>query len=257
MPVVRSAESPGEGAGGAFVRAVATIDDVMPGERSVVARINSAAVDRFGTVVDPLGADLRSFNANPVVLWQHGFDPNRGTVPIGRGWAKVRRSEKDMLGKTFFGKDDFSQMLFEMYQDGTLKGFSIRGNPDPTKCGRPTPAEVRSRPELADCECIYRAWELVEYSAVAIPGNTDALALAVSRGFWVPDELRAQLAASPTARPDDGSEELGPELELPPLMGRTFEEARQAVIRSARSHRGRGDGAAIARDLLDLQRGRV
>ena len=104
----------------------ASIDSVLDGERAVVARINTAGVDRLKTVIDPMGCDVSHFNKTRSVLWNHGQDPIRGAVPIGQGHARVRRSEKDMLGKTAFRSDDFSESLFQSYKEGSLRGWSIK-----------------------------------------------------------------------------------------------------------------------------------
>ncbi len=159
----------------------ASIDSVLEGERAVVARINTAGVDRLKTVIDPLGCDVSHFNKTRSVLWNHGLDPIRGTVPIGQGWAKVRKTERDMLGKTSFAKDDFSAQLFDAYKDGTLRGWSIKAGVHASS--PPTQEEIRSRPDLADCETIYRKWDLIEFSATPTPGNSDCLTMLVSRGL--------------------------------------------------------------------------
>lgn len=164
----------------------AQIDSVLDGERAVVARINSSAVDRLRTVIDPLGADVSHFNKTRSVLWQHGQDPIRGTVPIGQGWAKVRRSERDILGKTSFAKDAFSDQLFEGYKDESIRGWSIKAGIH--EASPPTKEEVRNRPELEDCDLIYRKWDLIELSATPTPGNSDCLTLLVSRGLITPPE---------------------------------------------------------------------
>ena len=51
---------------------VATVDDVNPSERSIVAKISAGNVDRLHTIVDPLGIDLTAYRENPVVLYEHG-----------------------------------------------------------------------------------------------------------------------------------------------------------------------------------------
>ncbi len=157
------------------------IDSVLEGERAVVARINTSTIDRLRTIIDPLGCDVSHFNKTRSVLWNHGLDPIRGTVPIGAGWAKVRRSERDMLGKTSFAKDDFSSQLFDSYKDGTLRGWSIKAGVH--EASPPTQEEIRSRPELEECETIYRKWDLIEFSATPTPGNSDCLTMLVSRGL--------------------------------------------------------------------------
>ncbi len=159
----------------------ASIDSVLDGERAVVARINTAGVDRLKTVIDPLGCDVSHFNKTRSVLWNHGLDPIRGTVPIGAGWAKVRRAQRDMIGKTAFAKDEFSNQLFESYKDGTLRGWSIKAGVH--QSSPPTIDEIRAMPELEECETIYRKWDLIEFSATPTPGNSDCLTMLVSRGL--------------------------------------------------------------------------
>lgn len=198
----------------------AKIDDVRPGERSVVAIINTAALDRYKTVIDPSGMQAEAYRKNPVVLWEHGRDPVRGRLPVARNmWIKGRKQERDVIAKCQFrAGDEFAELLFSMYQDETLKGFSIDGLPDPASCSPPTSDELRKRPDLAECRCVYRSWELLEYSCVSVPGNAGALALAVSRGLWVPDDVRAALPPP-----------------LPPLRGRTRQQVEESVLRQARA----------------------
>jgi hypothetical protein len=189
-----------------IVRAyVARVDDVIPKERSVVAKINTGAIDRFRTTIDPKGVDLSNYNSNRVVLWEHGQDPTRGAMPVGRnGWIRpaIGPDGPELIAKTHFhskesGKgDDFTERLFECYRSGDLKGFSVRVNPK-DNCSPPTSEEIRSRPELADCYMCYRSTDLCEYSAVAVPGNQECLTLTeartvlavVKRGLTLPDSL--------------------------------------------------------------------
>lgn len=158
-----------------------TIESVQEGERAIVSRINTDTVDRLRTLIDPMGCDVSHFNKTRSVFWEHGKSVERGTIPIGSGWAKVRKSERDMIGKTTFARDDFSQALFDLCKDGHLRSWSIKAR----KCrgSAPTAAERRLRPELTECDAIYRSWELEEYSLVSVPGNSDALTMMVSRGL--------------------------------------------------------------------------
>jgi hypothetical protein len=187
----------------------AVIDDVSKPRRSVVAKINTAVVDRYRTVVVPGGADFRSFVKNPAVLWQHGQDPTRGSQPVGHcSSIKYRRAEDDILAVTQFKSDEYSDRIFQNYVDGTLTSFSVDFIPEPAQSGRPTADELRSRPDWAGAECIFRRWELAGYSAVAYPGNPEALAVAVERGLWIPDAARAELPAA-TRDMAEGSGETG------------------------------------------------
>ncbi len=164
----------------------AEIESVLEGERAVVARVNTAGIDRLKTVIDPLGCDVTHFNKTRSVLWHHGQDPARGMVPIGQGWVKVRRTERDMVGKTTFGTDDFSDLLFQQYKSGALRGWSIKAGVH--DASPPTKEEIRSNQALADCEMVYRKWDLIEFSATPTPGNSDCLTMLVSRGMITPPE---------------------------------------------------------------------
>lgn len=188
----------------------ALIEDVSSQERMVTARINTASIDRYRTVIDPQGGDLSKYNK--VVLWEHGKDPQRGSLPIGKNtW--IKRVGNEIRARTQFAKDEYSQALFEMYRDGFLNGWSVNVLPQPGAYGPPTQAELRARPELEGCETVYRKWELAEYSGVSVPGNADALTMLEKRGIWFPAEARvANPPPAPSktpamAAPDEGEED--------------------------------------------------
>lgn len=167
------------------------VDDVSKPARTVTARINTSVVDRYRTVIVPAGGDFRAFMRNPAVLWQHGQDPTRGAQPIGScSSIRFRTADDDIVAVTRFKTDPYSDQIFENYVDGTIASFSVDFIPDMSVSGRPTPEELRSRPDWAAAECVFRRWELIGYSAVAYPGNPEALALCVERGLWIPAEAR-------------------------------------------------------------------
>lgn len=179
----------------------AQIDSVNTEERSLVARINTNTMDRYRSVIDPKGGRLENYRRNPIALWEHGKDPRRFTDPIGRNvWIRHSGGEKpkEILAKTQFLDDDFSQQRFEWYRDGVLSAFSVHALPDADQSGPPTRDELRARPELEACEVVYRSWELIEYSGTSCPGNPDTLTVgraaslmqAVNRGLWLPDDVR-------------------------------------------------------------------
>lgn len=170
----------------------AKIDDVSTSRRTVTAKINTNCVDRYNTVIVPRGGNWSNFmRSGPAVLWEHGNDPNRGRLPVAHcNSLKYRKIDDDILGVMQFKGDDFSSQVMEMYADGTLRSFSVEFLPDAAKSGRPTQEEVRANPSWGVAHTIYRSWELTGFSAVSYPGNPEALALAVERGFWVPEETR-------------------------------------------------------------------
>ena len=148
----------------AIVRAYdAVVDDVNMADRTLVAKINTAGVDRYRTVIDPRGGKLENYRKNPAVLWEHGKDPRRFTDPIGRNlWVKHSGGTRPdtLLARTKFLDDDFSRQRFEWYRDGTLNAFSVNILPVADRCGPPTREEMRAIPDWEAAELIYREWDL-------------------------------------------------------------------------------------------------
>jgi hypothetical protein len=238
----------------------AGIDDVSVNRRSVTARINTGTVDRYRTVVPPSGGDFKNFMRSPAVLWEHGEDPTRGRQPIGHATSvKFRRADNDLLAVTQFKQDEYSERIFQDYLSGVLTAFSIDFLPDLGRSSAPTSAEIRMNPSWADAHTVYRAWELTGYSAVSYPGNPEALALAVERGLWVPDDVRSLLPAIVRQVEPEAEPEAEPTPETPTLpVVRTYT---QAELSAAISRAAIPVALALLdrrlRDRDDLARGRV
>jgi hypothetical protein len=183
----------------------AVVDDVNKADRTLVAKINTAGVDRYRTVIDPRGGKLENYRKNPAVLWEHGRDPRRHTDPIGRNvWIRHNGGSRPdtLLARTKFLEDDFSQQRFEWYRDGTLNAFSVNILPVAERCGPPTREEMRASPDWEAAETVYREWDLAEYSGTTIPGNADCLVseraakmmeLVSRQLLWLPDDVRPML----------------------------------------------------------------
>ena len=205
----------------------ATVDDVSADQRTVVSKITTEAIDRYKEVVIATGIDLAAYHTNPVVLLNHAsYD-----VPIGRNlWIKLTSDKKGLVAKTQFRDDEDGKAILKLYQEGYMRGFSIGFRPDFDEMGPPKTDEVKARPELAECRCIYRKSELLEYSCVSIPANAEALAMAVSKGLHIPKGLIPEV------------EEL-PKL---PAHVRTFDQVLAERLMKAR----KSEAAAIARELV-------
>jgi hypothetical protein len=226
-----------------LIRAIeARVDDVDKKKKTITARLNSCALDRYMTVIDARGMDLRAFRNNPTMLFEHGLCPTRGAMPAGvwrKVWQAIGPDGPELLGTAeFFRKadgkgDDFTERLFQCYADGDMKAFSVRVIPR-AGCGPPTREEIRARPELADCVCMYRSTELAEASCVAVGGNADCLTVSearsvlklVSRGLALkPGLVRHAGWIVSSSASSDGN--------LPPLAGRPAGDVRAAFLREA------------------------
>lgn len=238
---------------GPITRAFDARLEVSDGERSVVAKVNTGCVDRYGTVICPDGMDLSAYRKNPVVLCNHG-DGNGG-LPVGRcEWIKYLKPERAIVAKTKFFEDEYSDGLFSMAKAGVMNAYSVRILPRMKSCSAPIPKELKDRPELADCWLMIRESELAEYSIVSVPGNPEALALAVSRGLIIPDRLSREIGTAPDQPP------VLPEVvhDFPPLSGRSFEEVHASLVRRIRQELGAaGDARSAVKDAIELAQGRI
>lgn len=155
------------------------IDDVDEKERSVKARISTDRTDSDLEVVLPQGLIWDRFQKNPVVLFMH--DPFG--LPIGTSmWQKI--GKREVLAKTRFAEHEFADEVFKMFVDGILRGWSLGMDPMSVRRREIRPSDVRKRSDWAGARHIIEGAEVVEYSAVTIPANEDALSKAFSKGLF-------------------------------------------------------------------------
>lgn len=104
------------------------------------------------------GLDLDRYRANPVVMYGHDYF-GRDSLPIGRA-ENIEVDGPNLLSDTVFDPDDeFAQRVEAKYRGGFLNavsvGFDIRG----------------IDPETG----VVDEWEMIEYSAVPVPLDPDAV----------------------------------------------------------------------------------
>lgn len=104
------------------------------------------------------GLNLDRFTSNPVVMYGHQYY-GRDSLPIGRA-ENVTVDGSNLLADTIFDMDDeFAAAVARKYRGGFLNavsvGFDIRG----------------IDPETG----VVNAWDLIEYSAVPVPLDPDAV----------------------------------------------------------------------------------
>jgi hypothetical protein len=172
---------------------------VIEGERAVSAVISTTAVDRDCEVLLAAGANWKDFSANPVCFWDHAYcqyDAEMSEkLPIGQCVAIKRDSDSISFKMTFAerpaahpaGEEWLPDTLLSLYQQGVMRAFSVGF----------IPIEIRNATDKdlitfgADCRRVISKWKLLEVSAVALPANQEAVALAVSKGLITRDGAKS------------------------------------------------------------------
>lgn len=158
-----------------FTSEIKSIDEK---ENTLTAYISTDTIDRMKEVLDPKGVDVSQYRKNPVVLWAHDYEK----PPIGKAlW--VKRDGQGILSKVKFATTSFAQEIFQLYKEGFLKAFSVGFIPRETEDG-----DGEKQPRRT-----YKKWELLEYSAVPVPANPDALALAIQKGVLKTEALKESI----------------------------------------------------------------
>jgi phage head maturation protease len=159
-----------------------------PGTMTLRAAISTADVDRAGDVIVSTGLrNVAEYLSNPVVLWAHQYV----MPPIGTCEALEIQPNRVVAETRFAQGVAFAEQLFQLYEQGVLRGWSIGFVP--LRAER-LPAEGNGRRGLRVEE-----WDLLEYSAVPVPENPGALTLAIQKGLVRDNLLRRCL----TQVPDD------------------------------------------------------
>jgi len=145
---------------------------------------STANPDRYGDVVDQKGWDLRAYNRNPVVLFNH----NPSQMPIGKGKAYVE-NEQLMLEVEFDQKDDMAKTIEQKVRDGYINAVSVGFQPSKTIARSSLPAD---HPYHGKSGSYFQSSELLEVSIVTIPANNEAtLSKQFSREIGLADVARS------------------------------------------------------------------
>lgn len=170
-----------------LIKRFATDLTVNEGERAVIAKINTAVMDRDQEVVLPAGADLSDFEKNPTVFFQH----NHQAFPVGK-CVSAKRDGEFLITKTVFADRPVAHpanlewlpdTLLSLYQQKVMNAFSIGMSPTETR--PPTKKDMETYG--SETRRVISKWKMIEYSCVTIPANQEAVAMAVSKAF-APDE---------------------------------------------------------------------
>jgi hypothetical protein len=138
----------------------------------ILFTITTSAPDRMGDVVEPKGGRVDNYTKNPVVLWAHDASQppvakSVEIIPVENGWqSRAEFASRDLY--------PFGHMIGQMYRQGFMSAVSIGFRALRT-------AINEERPGF--CPLDFLDWELLEYSAVPIPANPEALVAAKAAGI--------------------------------------------------------------------------
>lgn len=146
------------------------------GERTVRFKISSEVIDRDGDILIAKGCDFENFAKNPLFLGFH----DRDDYPLGipKNWGVEGNAVYcDVYFPTIkelsTNPDEASEKAklvdytYHCYKTGMLNAVSVGFIPKDME------------PNNATGGYIFKEWELLEFSAVAVPANQDAIAQAV------------------------------------------------------------------------------
>lgn len=199
--------------------------EVKAGEgdsRSLTFTISTGAVDRMGDTVDPNGWQLENYRKNPVVLWAH----DSGSLPVARApkiWVDkgALKAEAEFTPK---GLVRFNDIVHEMYKGGFLSATSVGFAP--VKYAFVDDATRKFGIDFME-------QELLEFSAVPVPANPEALIESRSAGIDVDVILDWAEGALSKAAAKDRITKLADEiLGADHQSGRDLEWARQIAIKA-------------------------
>jgi len=135
--------------------------EIEPSARTMVVTISTRARDRAGDIIEPGGARLEHYRKNPVVLWAHDYREQ----PLAKSeWIKLV-GDSIIAKPRFHDSTDLAREVYSLYAEGYLNAWSIGFIPEEWE------------PEGKGYRV--KQWDLLEYSAVPIPANPEALTMAL------------------------------------------------------------------------------
>lgn len=152
-------------------------------DRTFVAIASTPVVDRYGDTIMQEGWNLENFLKNPVVPWAHDYwqPPVARVVEIGINEQGNLQFKYQAPPKGIY---PFADTIWELYRNQFMFAFSVGFSSIEAE------GDWQSGYEFKSCE-------LLEISAVVVPANPQAVALALDKGFIDQTQLKdlkAQLA---------------------------------------------------------------
>jgi len=133
---------------------------------------STAAVDRYGEIIDQGSWDLKHFKKNPVILWAHNLTFGEDRPPIGKAMKVKVEGDSLLFDIQFDMADPFAADIFRKYKEKFLNAFSVGFIPHKIQ-----------RSDANDEAPVLMDNELLELSAVPVPANPEALNQLRARSF--------------------------------------------------------------------------
>lgn len=152
----------------------AVIKSIDSAKRQIEFIISNAAVDRYGDIVEVAGWDLKNYKTNPVVLFGH----MSSIPPIGKAIRTWKDGDALRSIAEFMPQDisAFAYSIFRMYEEKFLRAVSVGFRP--LKWER-----IKDDEGNETWSYRFQKQELLEFSAVPIPANPEALVAARQKGI--------------------------------------------------------------------------
>lgn len=149
---------------------------------------NAATVDRANELIEPKAWVTDDFKKNPIVLFNHGHDPQFGYMPVGYA-LEAKATDEGLYTKIKLSNSNTEKIraVRDLVEEGILKTFSVGFEPlDGTKSSG------------GDHNVITKA-KLIEISIVPIPMNQDSTFSMLSKSYnyvktnfaksWITDKI--------------------------------------------------------------------
>lgn len=169
-------------------------------DRTITFRMSDESVDRDNDILVAAGWKLDNFRKNPVFQPMH----ESREFPLGR-FERVWVADKELLGTVRFadeGTSDAADLAYRLYKQGIMNAVSVSFS-----------AEKGDYEENEHGGYTYNALELLECSAVPVPANPNALAIAKgfdkkTRDIFIKESVQSDgTTEAPYAAQANGTEE--------------------------------------------------
>ena len=142
---------------------------------------NAATVDRTDEVIPPSAWDIEEYLENPVILFNHGKDPNYGFLPVGKAIA-IKITDQGLWVKVTLSNSDVPKIkaIRDLVIEGILKTFSVGFDPGD------------ERRDANGVNVVGYA-KLLEISIVTLPMNKDSTFSLSAKDILAMDKVLSRL----------------------------------------------------------------